>query len=158
MLDATSLGAARKRLLDSDMGKASHIVIGDNHGSCTSFEFMGQTRHEVATGQEVFLHTNHCIAEDTSNSVTDLATSRERFSCATELIRSDEKHDLATAKKILLSRAPGSFAINRPYVESEAWEGYKVGTCATILMELKMGIFHVKRGPGLLSEFVSYRL
>ncbi len=158
VLDATSLEAARQRLLDSEMGKASHILIGDSSGSCASFEFVGQTRHEVVIEQEAFLHTNHCIAADASNSVVGLANSRERFSWASELIHSEEKHNLAAAKKILLSRVPGPSAINRPYVESEAWEGYRVGTCATILMELKPRIFHVKRGPGALSGFVSYGL
>ena len=158
LLDSASLEDARAIMDRAGLGKASHVLVGDDRGGCISMEYFGDERFEVDPDNGVLLHTNHCVAKGAEGRNADLATSCARYDAADAMIARQSRHDLAAAKEILLSQTPDPDAINMPYRPQSILGDHRVGTCATLIMDLSERTMLLKRGPGTADRFDEYRL
>ena len=147
LLDARSVTEGQQKVQRAGFGKASNIMFADSSGKAVSVEFTGDATHTITPKDGVIVHTNHCIAEAACGKTTIGPTSVERLEDAHRQLAMTPQRDLALAKEILLSRRDDEGSINVPYHPKESLGGENVGTCATILMDLKAKHFHIKKGP-----------
>ena len=159
ILDTDSVAAARACIERSGHGKSSHFLIADSDGDALSIEFMGAVSAEVEPTGTVYLHTNHCIfpgapddaTEETSSSALRLASGR---TC----LDSNADRTFDVMKRLLLNEKGGDFAINNPYHPSVNFPSERLGTCATLMMDLARREIHVRKGPHGANPFRVYAL
>lgn len=157
LMDATDAADARRIMLGSGLGKASHVLAADAGGKCAAVEFMGDERHEISPREGLLVHTNHCLAHGERARTDAFATSCARFDRALALAGA-QPGGVARMKEILLTHSPGEDALNRPYKPQSVLGEHRVGTCASIVMELDERRFHVRRGPGAGGAFQTWTL
>ena len=159
ILDTDSVAAARACVERSGHGKSSHFLIADGDGNVLSIEFMGAVLAEVERMGDAYLHTNHCIfpgapddaTEETSSSALRLASGR---SC----LQSRAERTFDVMKQLLLNENGGDFAINNPFHPSVNFPSERLGTCATLMMDLAQREIHVRKGPHGTNPFRVYAL
>lgn len=148
LMDARDANDARRIMHAAGLGKASHVVAADAGGGGIAMEYMGSERHEFALDGDTYVHTNHCLAHGERARTDAFATSCARFDRAEALARDAQPRDFAAMQRILAVTSAGEDALNRPYAEQSVLGTHRVGTCATLVMELAERRFHVRRGPG----------
>lgn len=160
ILDNDSVAAARACVERSGFGKTSHFLIADAEREVQSIEFVGDAAFEVEPAREAFLHTNHCIAPGAPEKTTEPAssTSTRRLASGRRWLSSTGERSLAVMERILLDDSGGDLAINSPYHQSVLFPTERVGTCATLLMDLGRRQIHVRKGPGGANPFRIYAL
>lgn len=145
LLDCPDLAAARDVVARSGLGKASFIPVATADGKAVGFEFAEGGLAELHPEDGVLLHTNHCLAEGLTGEM--IGTSQERFATAAAHLAADAGRDLAAMDRILSDASGGAMAVQCAYYARPDFNDIEVGTCATILMELDRGLFHIRRGP-----------
>lgn len=153
LLDCGTLDEARALLARSGYGKSSHFLVADDSGNCCSMEFAGGERFELQPADGVLLHTNHCIAPMARNKAALIPTTVERLEQGRAWLGQTSSRDLASMKRILLDDSKGPTSINSTYHAEALLDNQDVGTCATILMDLKARQIEIKKGPGRDGEF-----
>ncbi len=148
LLDAPDLAAARRIVDGAGLGKASHLLLGDGAGHGLSVEYFGDARYLIEPRDGVLVHTNHCLGLGAAGRAPDLAHSCARYDHAAQRIADEPARDFATACDILFSSEGGEAALLRAYQPQTVLGTHRVGTCASIVMELAEKRFHVRRGPG----------
>ncbi|MEQ8662678.1 MAG: C45 family peptidase [Gammaproteobacteria bacterium] len=156
LLNASDFAAARALLEAAGRGKASHLLVADAAGHAVSMEFFGAARHALAPVDGVLLHTNHCLGLGAAGRTPALANSCARHDLLRAAVSTDARRDLARAREILSSDAGGADALLRPYRPQSVLGNRRVGTCATVLMELAAGRLHLRRGPRAAAPFRTY--
>ena len=158
LLDCGTIEQARAVLKRSGFGKSSHLLVADDQGNACSTEFVGNESFEVQPVDGVLLHTNHCIAAAAESRTAIIPTTAERLSKGASWLDRTTQRDLATMRTILLDDSQGAVSINGSYHPEALLDGQDVGTCATILMDLKARTMHIKRGPGRAGVFANLEL
>ncbi len=158
LLASRDFEQAHRTLAQCGLGKASHLLVAARGGRAVSAEFYGDELHLLEPKSGVLLHTNHCVALGAAGRREDLANSCARYDRLVERIGQVPGRDVSTAKSILLSLDGGEDSIMRPYRPQNVLGNHAVGSCASIIMELESGRFHVKRGPGDEDNYQSLAL
>ncbi|MFT4562698.1 MAG: isopenicillin-N N-acyltransferase-like protein [Gammaproteobacteria bacterium] len=158
LLDCGSIEQTRSVLRRSGFGKSSHLLVADDQGNACSTEFVGDERFEVEPVDGVLLHTNHCVAPAAKNRTAIIPTTIERLEQGANWLARTSERDLETMRTILLDDSAGPISINGSYHSEALLDGQDVGTCATILMDLKARVMQIKKGPGQLGSFASLAL
>ena len=158
LLNAGGFDEALELLERSGRGKASHLLVGSADGRGLSMEFFGDDRYALEPEDGLLLHTNHCLGLGPAGRVEGLANSCARYDGVAAAAQASATRDLAAARNILSSTEGGENALLRAYREQDVLGSYRVGSCATILMELGAGIMHVRRGPEPTRPFSTYTL
>jgi len=159
ILNANSLDEARQVIGTQFIDTTSNILAGDRHGTCFDVEFAGTEQHWSSCQDEITLHTNHYCVEGTplnDGFEDDLQSSFRRYERAQALTTAttgslDDPNiddlDIDDLDRVLSDRS-GPLPINRVYESYPQFpSSYKVGTVATLLMDLKQQRFFVRRGP-----------
>jgi isopenicillin-N N-acyltransferase like protein len=155
VLHAPDFAAARAVMEGAGMGKASHLLVADGAGHGVSMEFMGDERHALTPQDGVLLHTNHCLAHGAAGRRQDLGHSCARYDHLAAAVGALSGRDFAAARTILSGGGGGAATLLQPYHEQSLLGNERVGTCATVLMELDERRFHIRRGPGADRPFIS---
>ncbi|MGE0487128.1 MAG: C45 family autoproteolytic acyltransferase/hydrolase [Gammaproteobacteria bacterium] len=158
ILNAASHDEARATIDAAGRGKASHLLVGSADGRALSVEFFGDERHLLEAVDGVLLHTNHCLGRGAAGRTPALTNSCARYDDLVEQVTANPARDLARARTILSSTAGGADALLRAYRPSEVFPGQRVGSCATVLMELEHRRLHVRRGPDAAAPFQVFTL
>ena len=153
VLHARDFSAARRVMETAGLGKASHLLVADGAGKGVSMEFMGDERHALMPQNGVLLHTNHCLAHGVAGRRQDLGHSCARYDRLVAAVADLPTQDLATARAILSGPQAGAATLLQPYHEQSLLGNERVGTCATVMMELDERRFHIRRGPGADAPF-----
>jgi isopenicillin-N N-acyltransferase like protein len=156
LLNAAGFEQARALLEDAGRGKASHLLVADGGGHAVSMEYFGDSRYALAPVDGVLLHTNHCLGLGAAGRTAELANSCARHDQLKAALDADPRRDLARAREMLSSDAGGDDALLRAYRAQSVLGNRRVGTCATVLMELAAGRLHLRRGPSAGAPFASY--
>ena len=151
LLDCRNLDQAHQRILESGQGKSSHFLVANESGEAFGMEFANGSCAETTPDRDMYIHSNHCIA--TGMESTMVPTSLERLEKAQQLATSLEHHGVREMQDILLDDSMGNNSIQAPYHPEEALGGLKVGSCATVVMELGKRVFHYRKGPGKLDNW-----
>ncbi|MEX2481774.1 MAG: C45 family peptidase [Gammaproteobacteria bacterium] len=147
VLNAPDFTAARKLMAQSGLGKASHLLMADDRGTGVSMEFMGDECHALEAEEGVLLHTNHCLTHGAAGRRQDLGRSCARYDRLAAMVAATTGRDMATARAILSTQDDSEGTLLQPYHAQAVLGNERVGTCATVLMELAERRFHVRRGP-----------
>jgi len=153
ILECGSLEEAKEVITRSGYGKSSHILVGDASGRCHSVEFSGGQSAVVESTDGNLVHTNHCLNPEVSSKL--IPSTVERLAQARAGLAGCEHFDLDTMLRILLDDEQGPLAVQACYRPEEVLGGLEVGTCATIVMDLKKHEFLVSKGPSSSPEFLS---
>lgn len=151
ILDAASVGEARRIFEAAGAGRATHFLVGDAHGDYVSIEYAGDETYEVRASEGVLVHTNHLIAAQAGVDLSEaVAGSVARLERATELCALPGPATVARAKSILADQANEASPINVAWRASRFVKGEDISTCAAIVMDLVAGAMHVRWGfdPG----------
>jgi isopenicillin-N N-acyltransferase like protein len=158
LLDCGTIEQARAVLKRSGFGKSSHLLVADDQGNACSTEFVGNESFEVQPVDDVLLHTNHCIAAAAESRTAIIPTTAERLSQGASWLDRTAQRNLDTMRAILLDDSQGAVSINGSYHPEALLDGQDVGTCATLLMDLKARTMHIKKGPGSVGSFAKLTL
>lgn len=159
VLDCDSVKAARLCAARSGYGKSSHFLIADSEGDVNSIEFMGDTAAEVEPITTAYLHTNHCIFPGAPDDATEeTSSSALRLDAGQTYLQNNAKRTFSVMQHLLSREDGGDFAINNPYHPSVNFPGERIGTCATLLMDLARRQIHVRKGPHDKNPFRVYAL
>ena len=145
LLECSDLAEARAVVARSGLGKASYIPVGTASGEALGFEFAEGGMAELVPEDGVLLHTNHCLATGLSGEV--IGSSEDRYATTAANLRADTARDVAAMDRFLSDSGGGAMAVQCPYYARPDFGDLEVGTCATIIMQLDKGLFHVRRGP-----------
>ncbi|MEQ8235012.1 MAG: C45 family peptidase [Gammaproteobacteria bacterium] len=156
LLNAADFAQARSLLETAGRGKASHLLVADGAGHAVSTEYFGDARYDLTPVDGVLLHTNHCLGLGNDGRTPLLANSCARHDLLRAALAADARRDLARAREILSSDAGGEDALLRPYRAQSVLGNRRVGTCATVLMELDARRLHLRRGPDATAPFAIY--
>lgn len=156
ILECSDIREARTTIERSGMGKSSHFLVGDASGECFGMEFAAGRRSEIGAETDVLIHTNHCIGPGIES--TMIPTSAERLMQGRECLTRLSSYSLEDMQGILLDDSRGHESIQSCYHPEEVLGGLEVGTCATIIMDLKQRRFYARKGPGTTPEFQSMTL
>lgn len=159
ILDTDSVTAARVCIERSGHGKSSHFLIADDGGDALSIEFMGATSAAVEPAGDALLHTNHCIFAGAPDGGTEAGSSSAlRLASGRSCLDTNSDRTFDVMKQLLLIENGGDFAINNPYHPSVNFPGERLGTCATLMMDLARREIHVRKGPHGANPFRVYAL
>jgi isopenicillin-N N-acyltransferase-like protein len=151
ILECTSIDEAHEQIGRSGTGKSSHFLVGDANGQCFGMEFAAGKCGEIGAQNGVLVHTNHCIGPDMESSM--IPTSAERLEQARQRLATLGSHTLEDMQTILLDDSRGNESIQSNYHPEELLGGLEVGTCATVIMDLKQHRFYARKGPGTTLDF-----
>ncbi|MEM1402131.1 MAG: C45 family peptidase [Pseudomonadota bacterium] len=157
-LHCTDFTAAKAVLQRSGIGKAGHLLLASSSGEYLSVEYAGDSRLELDAQQRAFVHTNHFIGGSALDDAVDVPGSRERFERARTMVDDASSLTLETAKRMLLDKTQGDHSINCDYHQDPALGDLRVGTIASIVMDLGSQTMHVKRGNSVDDNFASITL
>ncbi len=155
LLNARDFTSARTLLDSCGLGKASHLLIADGNGHAVSMEYFGDEAHALGAVDGVLLHTNHCLGRGAAGRTPDLENSCARYDRLQVLVAANPARDVAAAKRILLDSSGGENALMRGYREQSVLGNQRVGTCASIVMELGAATMHIRRGPGSADNYTA---
>ena len=159
ILDTDSVAAARACIQRSGQGKSSHFLIADSDGDALSIEFMGDVSAEVQPIRNALLHTNHCIFTGAPDDATEEGSSSAlRLANGQTCLLSNAKRNAEVMMQLLLNETGGDFAINNPYHASVNFHGERLGTCASLLMDLARREIRIRKGPHSTNPFRVYSL
>lgn len=156
LLNAPDFDAARALMAAAGAGKASHLLVAAAGGRAVSMEFFGDECHALEPVDGVLLHTNHCLGRGAAGRTPELANSCARYDLLGAALAADARRDLERVREILSSDAGGEDALLRPYRPQSVLGNRRVGTCATVIMELGAGRLHLRRGPHAAAPFATY--
>jgi isopenicillin-N N-acyltransferase-like protein len=156
IMEAIDVGHAREKIADSRTGKSSHFLVADRSGDALSMEFAGENHTEINLQNGNYLHTNHCINNTFSSDA--IPGSEDRLAQGYKELESRPTHDLETMKRLLLHNEGEEYAIQSNYKAEAMFGGLKVGTCATVICDLKTSTLHIKKGPGGAANFQTLRM
>ncbi len=156
ILDSISAAGAAATIDSAAAGKSSNVVVADKSGACFEREFAGaETFLPAPHGDTVHVHTNHyCGREINAPGDPEFYNSRTRMKRAQARIDAASDHSVESMQGILSDRSDNPYPIFRPYLPDE--ELVAVGTVATMVMDLKAGDFHIRRGADAHAPFVIY--
>jgi len=155
ILDSQSIDEAKIAVEKAGHGKASNILVGDQHGNCFDIEF-ARDRSLTIGPQQTFVHTNHYIGEHINPNAGIFRCSYARKQTAEEKIKALTTHSVEDMKSILLDRSHGEFPINRRYTPDDVIE--EMGTVCSVIMDLPNQTIHLKRGHTVDTDFSRYTL
>lgn len=159
LLQCRDLDEARALIARAGLGKASHILVGSADGECLACEFFGDERYELAPVDGVLMHTNHCLALGAAGRTAEVANSCARFDHASARLAARSGSDAAAVQELLRDSSGDTVGINRDYrVIEGVLGGHRVGTCASIVMDLAGRRCHLKRGPGSVGDYTRLEL
>lgn len=162
LLECTTLDEARVVIARAGMGKSSHFLIADAEGHAASFEFAGTRSGEAGPVDGVYAHTNHCIAANRDPESYVVPTSPERLAAARRQAASraaDQAGSAIDAMKHILDFDDGTSAsICVRYRPEPLLGGDKMGTCATLVMDLPAREMLVRKGPWPERPFFAHRV
>lgn len=152
ILESPSLEAARQVLQSHRIDTVSNILVGDATGNCFDVEFAGSEQNWLPCAENTTFHTNHYCCESArchnEPFESKLQSSYARFDRTSELLANNSDFSLARMKSVLLDQT-GLLPIHRRYEEYPGFpRQHKVGTVATILMDLKQRSLKLQRGSG----------
>jgi len=156
LLNAPDFDAARALMAAAGSGKASHLLVAADDGRAVSMEFFGDESHALEPVDGVLLHTNHCLGRGAAGRTAELANSCARYDLLGAALAADARRDLGRVRDILSSDAGGEDALLRPYRAQSVLGNRRVGTCATVIMELDAGRLHLRRGPHAAAPFATF--
>ncbi len=155
LLDSDSLSDGITNLRDYRYGKSSNIIFANDNGQFINLEFAGDKVTETRD-KEVFLHTNHFLADDTLNTDTEkLASSFSRYARAGEMMHEID-HTIDNAKSILADQTNSQLPICRPYILNE--DIGNIGTVTSIIMDLSKREIHATRGNPFDNDYIQFKL
>jgi len=144
LLHQRDLAAARARADAAGEGRAANVLVGTAREGGFDVTWLGQRRVLTPISRAPFSHTNH-VADDRAsggpfwdNSLARLARARALDAGVTSL---------AGLLSLLADRADDEHPICRDYAPLDLVPGVRVGTVATVAMELGAGRLHVRKGP-----------
>lgn len=155
LLNCRDFAQARDLLNQCGLGKASHLLVAASSGEALSMEYFGDTAHELEAQAGALMHTNHCLGLGAAGRSADLANSCARYDLLETKVRRAEDLDVAAAKRILISEEGGDDALMRAYTPQAFLGTQRVGTCATLVMELTEQRMHIRRGPTPQAQFTT---
>ncbi len=156
ILDCRSLAEVRQALARAGHGKASHYLIADDQGQALSIEFEGANSGVVAPLDGFYAHTNHCIAPTRAANSYVIPTSPERLAAARALAVQHRRAGVDGVKDILAFDDGTAAAIRVQYRPEPLLGGAKVGSCATVIMDLPTRTLHIKKGPGSAAGYTRF--
>ena len=152
LLDAASYREGLDVLERAGAGRAGNILFASRCGGAVSVEYAGaQTRH-IEIGECAFAHTNHPVQAPAGDGDL-LQNSAARLRQADALLEDRRDLTLSEAAAILSNIEDGAHPICMSY---RPFEGVRVGTVCSILMELDAGRLHLRKGPNPEGPFETY--
>ena len=156
ILESTDVRHARDRLSNSGRGKSSHFLVADSGGDALSIEFAGGKETEIDIQDNHYVHTNHCVNDAFCSD--PIPGSEERLAQAHETLKQSNADSLETMKQVLSHNEGETYPIRAAYKPEAMFGGLEVGTCATVVFDLKTKTMHTKKGPGLEAGFTTISL
>jgi len=157
-LDCSRYDEAKEKLLLSDQGKASHILLADAAGSAVGIEFDNSGHHLLHPDKDCIIHSNHYLAYP--DKITQSPTTFPRYHYAKEKMAEDGVKDAASMKAFLLDKNGGEGSPFQPYHYYEQFNQSVnfglVGTVMTVLMDLEKRKMEIKRAGEI--DFKEYYL
>ena len=159
ILDADSIDEALDILGDAK-GTCSNILMADDQGSAVALELAKQSSTIVDYAGESPLHTNHYLSYlqeslDVSKHES-FPNSAARFARARALIQQLDSHaGMEELQSILGDTEDPTYPICRDYLPSS---GHRVGTVASVLMDLTGRALHVTQGNPSLNTYTRFSL
>jgi isopenicillin-N N-acyltransferase-like protein len=144
VLESRSLAEARAAIQRAGFGKASNILFADRAGNCLDVEFAGDESFLLRPEAPYMVHTNHYLGRTLNGETENFINSYRRFQVAQACASALVDFSLADMQAILSDRSDPEYPIWRAYKPDE--ELLEVGTVATIVMDLKAGKLHVRKG------------
>ncbi|QDU72972.1 C45 family autoproteolytic acyltransferase/hydolase [Mucisphaera calidilacus] len=138
MLRQTTAEAAHAELERADLcGAHNYLLLGPSEsGGWTGWNIEATPTRKAATHlEDILLHTNHCLADNThavqrAKHPTALACSQTRLADADELINTMPAINAAALRNLLATRRDDGMGICH-----DAMEGYKVETSGAVVMD-----------------------
>ncbi len=144
VLESRTLGEARAAMQRAGFGKASNILCGDREGNCLDMEFAGDESFLLQPDGPAMVHTNHYLGKPLNAETENFHNSNRRYQVARARAATLTDFSLDEMKAILSDRSDPEYPIWRAYQPDE--DLLDVGTVATIVMDLKAGKLHVRKG------------
>jgi len=145
ILESPTIDSALDEVRSCGVGKASNALIGDASGNCVNVEFAGNERFEIRSFGDFMIHTNHVLSRHINPNDETFHCSYSRLHAAEKRASSLVDFSIDEMKDILVD-GTGEYPICRPYKKHK--DVQKMGTIASIVMDLKQRRFHIRRGPG----------
>lgn len=137
--------------------RATHFLVADAQGHGRGIEYAGTLRRDLLPEHGRIVHTNHCIAPELAALEPALSGSPERLHRARVLCDAADVVDVAAAQRILGDRAAQDGAsLNVAWRDSSMLPGQRVGTCASVVMDLRARRLHARRGPDVEGPWASW--
>ncbi|MBI2802319.1 MAG: hypothetical protein HYX63_18895 [Gammaproteobacteria bacterium] len=147
ILDCRGMDEVRQVIARAGYGKASHFLIADDRGEVLSIEFEGTGSALVEPVDGIYAHTNHCIAATRGAKRYVIPTSAERLVAAHKLASRQRRGGVRELQRILDFDDGTPAAVRVRYRPEPLLGGSKIGSCATIIMDLPARTMHLKKGP-----------
>ena len=151
ILESMDVGEAREQITTSGTGKSSHFLVADRSGDALSMEFAGEKNTEINIHNANYIHTNHCINSFFNSD--SIPGSEDRLAQGYRELEMHGDVGVEAMKRVLLHNGGEKYPIHADYKAEEMFGGLEVGTCATVICDLKSNALHIKKGPDTDAPF-----
>lgn len=141
LLGCRNLTEARTTLRRAGQGRAANVLIGTAAGEGLDVQYTGSDVSIEVLRDRPFAHANHVAGRpETAGDLYENSLARS----STALGRVDAVHDVGSLTALLDDRSHPQHPICAPY---RPHRGVRVGTTATVVMDLPARRLHVRKGP-----------
>jgi isopenicillin-N N-acyltransferase-like protein len=152
ILESDSLKEVKKIIKSSSPGKSANLLIADSSGNSIDIEYANNDVYYPDTEEEVFIHTNHYLMNQSFNTdLEKLASSFARYEYSKILAHNVSHGSIEEMKGILLNAYRKDFPICRPYVDNP--DIGNVGTICSLIMDLPKLKMHITLGNPFVTPF-----
>lgn len=149
ILDEFDLDSAQAIAEGSAEGKSSNVIVADKNGKYFNIAYADGNGYTVSSGSAPHAHTNHFNQSEASE------CSMNRLMRSLRMIQEMKTHTHSDMVR-LLSDEEGQYPILSPYAPQDILGGRSAGTVATVVMNVREGTMHVRKGNKADNPFVEY--
>ena len=154
VLDSPSLADARRTLAIAGPGTSSNLLAADAAGQCFDLEYRSPQVLELPCDGDSVVHTNHYLAGPATTPALPRQSTHVRFDTACACAARAPQQSLPDMVALLSDQSDTRWPICRPYPEGR--QAKRVGTVATMIMDLQARRLLVRRGPHPAGPFTAY--
>ena len=156
ILESKSIEEAISIVDPHSNGTASNVLIADKSGNYVDLELAVDNVFFHHSKENIFIHTNHFLAEGFDSSAEDFAGSISRYNRASVIAKNLSGSSNEDMKLILLDETDKDLPICRKFDLIEDFGN--LGTVTTIIMDLKNQVMELTRGNPFENNFENLTL
>lgn len=156
VLESSSAGEAKSRVLSADLGTMSNLIIADATGEGLGIEIAGGAVGVYGSSASWIAHTNHYLTLDVDNPRAEHESSYARQEALEARCARLQEGSLGEMKEILGDRSNARLPICCEYEPDDLV--VEAGTVTTIVMDLPHRELHYTPGNPLRHGFEQLRL